>query len=49
MVFDTVDVQEGDKIIFDSQEYEVQGVSRQRRGFSIPDFKQITMIKPQEE
>lgn len=48
MVLDSIDVQEGDQITFNSVVHTVQGVSRHTRGFSIPKFKQALMIKPQE-
>lgn len=47
MVKDEADIQEGDKIVYESEECTVQGVSRHNRGITIPDFKQVLMVRPQ--
>jgi hypothetical protein len=46
MVYNTVDVEETDTVVWNSTDYTIQGVSIQKRGFSIPDFKQIIMFLP---
>jgi len=45
LVEDSVDVQEGDKVLFDSILHTVQGVARHNRGISLPKFKQLTMVR----
>ena len=47
MVEDATDIQEGDKVLFDSDTYVVEGVSRHNRGISLPPFKQVLITDPQ--
>lgn len=45
LVEDSADVQEGDKILFNSILHTVQGVSRHTRGITLPKFKQFLMTR----
>ena len=41
LVEDSVDIQRGDRIVFDGKTHGVEGVGRHNRGISLPNFKQV--------
>ena len=46
LVKDSVDIQDGDRVIFNTLTHLVSGVARHTRGISLPKFKQVIMTEP---